>query len=170
MEDGPTPEAIRNFPPLFENLQLRDFTRQNAAIYNGVINLIVLSGAKDWYTGEALIPEDIDDHHIVPKSWGLKHGLDKKIDTILNRTPLSSDTNRSVIKSRLPHEYLPDLIARYEEDKVRDIFESHLIPREAFDILLERNPFTPEDFNAFIKARERAIRSAIERLLINPGG
>ncbi len=170
MEGGPIPDAISSFLPSSENLRLREFTRQNAAIYNGVINLIVLRGAKDWYTGQDPNPEDVDDHHIIPKSWGRKHGLGNAIDTVLNRTPLSSDTNRSVIGSSLPHEYLPDLIAKNGEDKVRDIFESHLIPREAFDILLNQNPFTPKDFMDFTEAREHAIRSAIDRLLINPGG
>lgn len=169
MKGGPTPDMITQS---VGDLRLHEFTQQGVAIYNGIINLIVLSEAKDWITGKDLDPEDIDDHHIVPKSWGRKHGLDKEIDTILNRTPLSSDTNRHVIKNRLPHEYLPELIARTPngEVKVRDIFKSHLIPKEAFDILL-RNPFERKDFYDFIEARERAIRSAIdERLLINPGG
>ena len=170
MVGGDIPEAISNFPPSFANLRLREFTRQNAAIYNGVINLIVLSGAKDWYTDLEPDPEDIDDHHIVPKSWGKRHlGSEKEIDTILNRTPLSSNTNRSVIGSRLPNEYLPKLMDEVGPDRVRRIFESHLIPQDAFDILLKR-PFTPEDFKDFTEARKRAIHSAIERLLINPGG
>ena len=168
LEGGPMPDVITQS---VDDLRLHDFTQQGAAIYNGVINLIVLKGAKDWYTGKDPNPKDIDDHHIVPKSWGKKHlDAEKEIDTILNRTPLSSDTNRKVIGSSLPHEYLPDLIARYGAQEVRDIFESHLIPKKAFDILLERNPFTPADFNEFIEAREAAIHDAIRQLLINPGG
>lgn len=171
MEGGPIPEAISNFPPIFANLRLREFNRQNAAIYNGVINLIVLEGAKDWFTGLDLIPGSVDDHHIVPKSWGKKHlDTEKEIDTILNRTPISPSTNRSAIGSSLPHEYLPELIARNGEVAVRGIFDSHLIPEDAFNILLTRNPFTPDDFREFIAARESAILSKIERLRINPGG
>lgn len=168
MEGGPEPDVITQ---RVDDLQLHEFTQQGAAIYNGVINLIVLKDAKDWYTGQSLNPKDIDDHHIVPKSWGKKHlSTEKEIDTILNRTPLSSDTNRHVIGSDLPYQYLPSMIAQYGENEVRKIFDSHLIPKKAFDILLERNPFTPADFNEFIEAREGAIRDAIERLLINPGG
>lgn len=168
MEGGPPPDVITQ---RVEDLRLHDSTQQGAAIYNGVINLIVLKDAKDWYTGESLNPKDIDDHHIVPKSWGKKHlGTEKEINTILNRTPLSSETNRRVIGSDLPYQYLPAMIDRYGEDEVRKIFDSHLIPEKAFDILLKRNPFTPEDFKDFTEARKRAIHSAIERLLINPGG
>lgn len=166
MEDGSDPDVITQS---VGDLRLQEFTQQGAAIYNGIINLIILEGAKDWYTGKDPDPKDIDDHHIVPKSWGRKRGLGKEIDTILNRTPLSSNTNRSVIGSSLPNEYLPKLMDEIGAVRVRRIFDSHLIPEDAFDILLKR-PFTPKDFKDFTDARERAIHGAIERLLINPGG
>ena len=53
---------------------------------------------------------DLDDHNIVPKGWGKERALDTSIDTILNRTPLTADTNRRVIGDRLPNEYIPELV------------------------------------------------------------
>jgi hypothetical protein len=87
------------------------------------------------------------------------------IGSILNRTPLTADTNRHVIKARLPNAYLPELITQSGERTVRAILESHFISPTAFDILL-RQPFGPDDFEAFISERQHTIQDAIENLLI----
>ncbi len=108
---------------------------------------------------------DLDDHHIVPKDWGKEHTLDTSIDTILNRTPLTADTNRHVINDRLPNEYLPELIKANGEATVRATLESHFISPAAFAILL-RDPFTPSDFEAFLTERQRTLQEAIEDLLV----
>jgi hypothetical protein len=99
----------------------------------------------------------------VPKSLGSEYALNTSIDTILNRTPLTSETNREVIRDRLPNEYLPELIATNGEDEVARILESHFISTRAFDILI-KNPFTPSDFEKFIEERGNTLRSRIENL------
>jgi hypothetical protein len=48
---------------------------------------------------------------------------------------------------------------------VRATLESHLISPTAFDILL-RDPFTREDFEAFLSERQRTFQDAIEDLLV----
>lgn len=108
---------------------------------------------------------DLDDHHIVPASWGKKNGKSTLIHTILNRTPLTADTNRKVIGDRLPNQYLPELIQENGETTVRGILESHLISPQAQEILL-RDPFNEEDFEQFISERQKTIQGAIEDLLI----
>ena len=70
-----------------------------------------------------------------------------------------------MIKARLPNAYLPELIEQNGESTVRAILESHFISPAAFDILL-RNPFGPDDFEAFISERQRTLQDAIENLLI----
>ena len=134
-------------------------------MYNGIFNLLVLRGARDWMTGNVPQYGDLDDHHIVPQSWGKDHRLGSVVDSILNRTPLTAETNRNVINDRLPNEYLPELIAANRESSVRAILESHFISSTAFEILL-RNPFTQDDFEAFLAERHRTIHDAIEDLLI----
>src|SRR5262249_14932720 len=109
--------------------------------------------------------DDLDDHHIVPESWGKTNGPGDLINSILNRTPLTADTNRKVIRERLPNTYLPELIEKNGESTVRAVFESHFISRAAFDILL-RNRFDASDFEAFISERQRTLQEAIEDLLI----
>jgi hypothetical protein len=164
-DDTAEPPLIAEFSQRFRNLDLRKETKRGTSVYNGVFNLLVLQGARDWMTGDVPQHGDLDDHHIVPDSWGKKHISGGLSGSILNRTPLTADTNRHVIKARLPNEYLPELILQNGEGTVRAILESHFISPTAFDILL-RAPFNPGDFEAFIAERQRTLQDAIEILLI----
>jgi hypothetical protein len=164
-DDGAEPALILEFKSRFKNLELRKETKRGTSVYNGIFNLLVLQGARDWMTGNVPQHGDLDDHHIVPQAWGSKRLTGNLVHTILNRTPLSADTNRNVIRDRLPNAYLPELIASNGEQAVRAILESHFISPAAQAILL-RDPFTPDDFEAFIAERQRTLQEAIENLLV----
>lgn len=164
-DDTAEPALLAEFRLRFRNLELRNEVKRGSSVYNGVFNLLVIGGARDWMAGTVPQYGDLDDHHIVPKDWGKEHNLGGLIDTILNRTPLTADTNRKVIKNRLPNEYLPELIEANGETTVRATLESHFISAAAFDILL-RHPFAPDDFEAFLGERQRTLQDAIESLLI----
>ena len=163
LDDDAQPGVISEFRRTVSDLDLRRETRRGSSVYNGIFNLLVLNGARDWVSGKAPQHGDLDDHHIVPKSHGGKYARNISIDTILNRTPLTSETNREIIRDRLPNEYLPELIAASGEDKVLKILQSHYISRQAFQILM-RNPFEVEDFEEFIEERELTFLSGIEQL------
>ena len=163
-DDDAQPPLIAEFRMQFRNLDLRRETRRGTSVYNGIYNLLVLRGAQDWMTGAAPQYGDLDDHHIVPKSWSKERILDTSIDAILNRTPLTAETNRK-LNDRLPNEYLPELVEASGEVKVRKTLGSHFISQAAFDILL-RNPFTPSDYEDFCKERQRTLQEAIEDLLV----
>ena len=164
-DDTAAPALIAEFRERFKTLELRRESKRGSSVYNGIFNLLVLRGARDWMTGAVPQFGDLDDHHIVPKSWGKKNALGSMFDSILNRTPLTADTNRNVISDRLPNEYLPELISANGETTVRAILESHFISPTAFDIL-RRDPFGPDDFEAFLTERQRTLQDAIEDLLI----
>lgn len=164
-DDSAEPPLLLEFKNRFKNLELRKETKRGTSIYNGIFNLLVLQGARDWMTDNVPQHGDLDDHHIVPVAWGKKNLKDNSIHTILNRTPLTADTNRKVINSQLPNAYLPELIENNGEKAVRAILESHFISKKAQDILM-RNPFTPEDFEAFIIERQHTLQEAIENLLV----
>ena len=164
-DDAAEPALLQEFKTRFKNLELHKETKRGTSVYNGIFNLLVLQGARDWMTGHVPQHDDLDDHHIVPTSWGAKNLKNNSAHTILNRTPLSADTNRNVIKERLPNTYLPELIAKNGDTAVRAILESHFVSPAAQEILL-RDPFTPDDFDAFIFERQRTIQEAIENLLI----
>jgi hypothetical protein len=164
-DDGAEPALIQEFKTRFRNLELRKEVKRGTSVYNGIFNLLVLQGARDWVTGNVPQHGDLDDHHIVPQSWGLKQLPGNIVHTILNRTPLTSDTNRNVIGDRLPNVYLPEMIKHNGEQLVRTMLESHFISPAAQAILL-RDPFTPEDFEAFIAERQRTLQESIENLLV----
>jgi hypothetical protein len=85
----------------------------------------------DWMTGNVPQPGELDDHHIVPKSWGTENLDGNLVDTILNRSPLTSETNRFIIRDRLPNEYLPQWIAKNTDQAVGAILRSHFISAKA---------------------------------------
>ena len=159
------PAMIHEFKVRFRGLELRKETQRGTSVYNGIFNLLILSGAKDWMTGNVPQHDELDDHHIVPKSWGRDNLKRKEVDTILNRTPLTAETNRYIINNRLPNEYLPELIEKNGEKVIRSILDSHFISRKALEILI-RDPFSPDDFEEFITERERTIQTAIEDFLV----
>ena len=165
MNDDRRPALIHDFGLRFRNLELRRETKRGTSVYNGIFNLFVLHGAQDWMTGTVPQYDDLDDHHIVPKSWGKANKLHAPIDSILNRTPLTSKTNRKVIRNRLPNKYLLELIDASGEDTVRSMLETHFISAQALEIL-QRDPFTGSDYDAFISERERSLKGAIEDLLV----
>ncbi|BAM86984.1 hypothetical protein S58_09730 [Bradyrhizobium oligotrophicum S58] len=164
-DDAAEPALIADFASRFRTLDLRGETKRGTSVYNGIFNLLVLQGARDWMKGSVPQYGDLDDHHIVPASWGAKNIKGGLIHSILNRTPLTADTNRRVINEDLPNKYLPVLIRENGEPTVRAILETHFISAKAFATLL-RDPFGPEDFEAFIAERQKTIQEAIENLLI----
>ena len=146
------------------SIDLRREVKKGTSIYNGIFNLLVVRGARDWISDTVPSSDNLDDHHIVPRSKGecVAHG--DSIDTILNRTPLTLDTNRNVIRDRLPNEYIPELIEKNSEDKIREIFETHFISQLAFDILL-RKPFGRDDYEEFLDERRKLLGKAMAATL-----
>jgi len=160
------PGMIQEFRDRFRRLDLRKEVKKGTSVYNGIFNLFLIQGARDWLTGNIPQHGDLDDHHIVPASWeGAKHLKNESIHTILNRAPLTSDTNRNFIRNRLPNQYLPEMIAHSSKEQVMSILKSHFITEKAFNILT-RSPFGLDDYEEFISERQHTIVEAIENLLI----
>lgn len=159
------PVLIDEFAHSYRNLDLRSEVKRGSSIYSAIFNLFVLAGARDWITGDVPRYGDLDDHHIVPTWWGRENNVGTAINSILNRSPLASDTNRKIIREKLPNEYLPELIAENGETTVLAILESHFISKGALKILL-RDPFTADDYEDFIAERHRILLDGIENLLI----
>jgi hypothetical protein len=167
--DDKEPELINDFILSYKNIDLLNENPKGSAVYNAIFNIFVINGARDWSTFELPEYDSLDDHHIVPVSifknemW--KNISGKAINSILNRTPISENTNRHIISNRMPNEYLKDMLDNNNEDKVYEVLDSHLISKKAVSILL-RNPFSTEDFIEFLQERQTTIINAIESLLI----
>jgi len=163
-DDEAKPSLIDEFAATYRAIDLRKEVKRGTSIYNAIFNLFVIAGARDWMTGHIPLYGELDDHHIVPRWWGRDNKI-SAINSILNRSPLTSDTNRTVIGDKLPNEYLPELIRHNGETIVLAILESHFITKTALDILL-RDPFTPKDFEEFAAERHRSLLDGLETLLI----
>lgn len=165
-DDDEELECVTDFYREYKNLDLHKETRNGSAIYKAIFNLLILNEARDWDTFE--LPEEydtLDDHHIVPKSWGKKNKLGTEINTILNKVPLSAATNRKIIRDSLPNVYMKNMLQNNNEEKVYKVLQSHMISRKAVEILL-REPFTVDDYKNFIDERRATIIQAIENKLI----
>lgn len=162
--DDEEPEVISEFIEKYRSIDLLNENPKGSAIYNAIFNLFVINEARDWSTFDLPEYDSLDDHHIVPLSVFGKEG-GPVINSILNRTPLSSITNRNVIKARMPNEYLKEMLEHNDHEKVYDVLSSHLISKKAVSILL-RDPFTKKDFDEYLLERQETIRDAIESLLI----
>lgn len=164
-DDARTPDLIQEFGDRVGSLNFRSERRRGTAVYKGIFNLLVMQGAQDWISGTVPQHHDLDDHHIIPVAKAKDLGIGRSIHSILNRTPLTAETNRRVIRDRFPHEYLPEMIKENGEDTVRRMLDSHFISSKALAVL-RRAPFTCDDYEEFIVERQRTIREGIEDLLI----
>ncbi len=163
-DDDEEPEVISEFISSYRNIDLINDNPKGSAIYNAIFNLLVINEARDWSSFELPEYDSLDDHHIVPHSI-FHEQAGKSINCILNRTPLSSSTNKHRIRNRMPNEYLKEMFDNNDNEKVYKILESHLISRKAVLILL-RKPFTKQDFDDFLRERKNTILNAIDNLLI----
>ena len=144
-----------------EHFTLLDTSRVNA-IYRGVMCLVALRGAKDFQADDSIEFHVLDDHHIFPKGAFKKlrqvngEPYPKKlIDCVINRTLISSATNRRISKS-LPSNYVRRLIPT---DRKEEILASHFINQRALQAMQE------DDFDAFLLAREQSLLAEIRRRL-----
>ncbi len=141
-----------------EGLNLLKVYSSSSAIYKGIINLIVLNGARDFLFGDNITFHNLEDHHIFPKAY-LQNEFkleDKElINTILNRTLISRKTNNH-IKYKAPGEYLKEIESSTDS---LEVLEPHFITNECIYHMRNNN------YYEFLKCRERAIKYRILQLL-----
>lgn len=164
LNDDDEPDVISDFSSKYKSIDLLNDHPKGSAIYNAIFNLFIINEARDWASYDLPEYESLDDHHIVPQSV-FKEVAGPSINSILNRTPLSADTNRKIIRARMPYEYLKEMFENNEEIQVYKVLDSHLISKKAVAILL-RNPFGKYDFDEFLAERQLTILQAISDKLI----
>lgn len=161
---GSEPTTIRdaNFYPS----RLLTLRTRNSAAYKGIHALLLRDGALDFRSGDPIesqlyFEERIDIHHIFPKDWCIKQGVEAKFyDSIVNKTPLSAKTNRTV-GSKAPSVYLALLQQQAEinDSRMDEILESHNIFPLALRI---------DDFEEFFRMREAELLRRIETAMGKP--
>ena len=152
-----------------EGYSVRESASHASMVYCGIFCLLALCGARDWTRGEAIQLQDLEDHHICPKAYLKRHGLEKgsEINSVVNRT-LISDTTNGRIKANAPADYLVD----------REVFPSgphealltpHFLNGDVLEALQLVNDSLSHDevktlYEAFRRAREAKIVSEIRKV------
>jgi hypothetical protein len=134
---------------------LRGVQSTSNAIFRGMLSLIALKGAIDFNTNRSLENARTNDkHHIFPKA----PFKNPQINTILNQTWLSAETNRKIVGAKKPSKYIQEFIDdKYDGDtsKFKDVLLTHFINDAAFDSMMQ------DDFNGFIREREKILMTEI---------
>jgi hypothetical protein len=143
---GGCPDFIKNFEATSVDL---DVDKQGSAIYRGVINLVKVSGAYDFRTGQPpeFEKEKIQDDHIFPKS---KY----KCNLVANRTLLSTNLKKSDLS---PSRYFSQIVKEHGDTRFKQILETHLIPESAIQYLLSN------DIENFIRERVKAVVKKVQQ-------
>jgi hypothetical protein len=157
-DDSKTPKTVIDMEDDLANLHLIEIETRSNSKYKGVMSLIALEGAKDFDTCQTLEnarSNDLD--HIFPQSEKHSFSSAKYINSVLNMTWMSKETN--VRKSgKKPSVYIEDFVSeKYagKEDRFIEILKTHLICGEAFHAM------RADDLGSFLANREHTIISKI---------
>jgi hypothetical protein len=153
IDGGEAPRTV--YDASFEASRLETLRTRNSAAYKGIYALLMKGGARDWMKAVdvdvATFDElAIDIHHVFPRKWCDDHEVDPgRRDSIVNKTPLSSSTNRS-IGGRAPSSYMATIASRsgHSELQIREMLGQHLIDDRAL---------LADDFEAHYSGRKERI-------------
>lgn len=157
--NGNIPKTIQE--SYFNPTRLLTLQSRQSAAYKGIMALILKNHCKDFISGREMDftvykSENIDIHHIFPKSYCEKNNLPKeKWNSVVNKTPISYSTNRE-IGGVSPSEYLKKIEEKGQVDynSLNDYLQTHLI-----DVSAARS----NDFEKHIVLRAKLLLDAIEK-------
>ncbi len=157
--NGNVPKTIQE--SYFNPTRLLTLQSRQSAAYKGIMALILKNHCKDFISGREMDftvykSENIDIHHIFPKSYCEKNNLPKeKWNSVVNKTPISYSTNRE-IGGVAPSEYLKKIEEKGQVDynSLNDYLQTHLI-----DVSAARS----NDFEKHIVLRSKLLLDAIEK-------
>jgi hypothetical protein len=151
---------------VFRSQRLRSLRSRGSAAYKAIHALLMHHGCRDFITGKStdlmtFFNDDIDIHHIFPRAWCKKHGIEQKVcNAIINKTPLSKLSNIAV-GGEAPSIYLKRIEDKQgiSSDELDAILRTHLIEPS-----LLRN----DDFDSFYVARQQALEDLIANAMKKP--
>jgi hypothetical protein len=158
---APQPTTVTE--AVFQETRLFTLKTRLSAAYKGIYALLIAGGAQDWIKGVtfgkaqyANLRADI--HHIFPEKWSRDHGIPRqRYDSIINKTPLAAETNRS-IGGAAPTAYLRKVEEKsgYPSARLDEVIASHGIDPVAL---------RSDDFDAHIDARREFLIALIEEAM-----
>ena len=154
--DDIIPKSIKKFRSEYNLLlDLKSVEQQTNAIYRGVLCLIALRGGYDFDKNRSIGNKKYQKDYIFPKSSFINY---ENVNSILNMTWLTPDTNQRIKKARKPSTFMTETIHdKYDSDEKEFLktLDSHFINHEAYQCMKEN------DFEKFIEKRDAAILEAI---------
>ncbi|MGI5145124.1 GmrSD restriction endonuclease domain-containing protein [Plantactinospora sp. CA-294935] len=160
-DSGGTPDTITEAAFLSDRLD--SLTTRNSAAYKGIYALLIKQGAVDWHHSEApftpgtLVQNSVDIHQVFPKSWFARHGgQDRRGNSIVNKTPLSYRTSRSMTGS--PSAYLKVLA---QESGTRPEWFDDVIATHLIDPATLRH----DDFEGFYADRSKRLLELVNEAM-----
>ncbi len=161
IKGGPLPDTIAE--ATFDPNRLLTLRTRNSAAYKGVHVLLMKEGCRDFLSGTQVditvyTNDSIDIHHIFPVDYCKRMGIDPAIyNSIVNKTPLSSRTNR-IIGGSAPSAYLKYLEENHNISKadLDECIKSHII---------DVGTLRADDFQAFFDQRKESLIAKIDQAM-----
>ena len=162
-EDAGVPGTVQDAQ--FQASRLLGLRTRNSAAYKGLYALQLKQGCRDLRTSvkidvKAYSDDNIDIHHIFPKSWCEKNDVDVDYgNCFVNKTAISARTNRE-LRGRAPSAYLRWLEDEHGSDfGVDDLLSTHGIDSTAL---------RQDDFRQFFNQRFEWLLKLIEEAMNKP--
>lgn len=164
LEGGDEPGTVADAS--FRAARLLTLKTRNSAAYKGVYALLMQADCLDWIKHQPMnmasfFNYKIDIHHIFPKDWCGKHGIDhNRQESIVNKTAISYDTNR-IIGGKSPAEYVKVLERRagVEGADLDRVLMTHFLDPVALRMA---------DFDGFFSHRRQALITLISEAMGKP--
>jgi len=150
----------------FRAARLLTLKTRNSAAYKGVYALLMQADCLDWIKHQPMnmasfFDYKIDIHHIFPKDWCSKNGIDhNQQESIVNKTAVSFDTNR-IIGGKSPAEYVRVLEKRagVGAEDLDNVLRTHLLDPAAL---------RAADFDTFFSRRRAGLIALISEAMGKP--
>jgi hypothetical protein len=145
-----------------EGYTVRESASYASALYSGVFCLLAVRGARDWRRGEAILLQELQDHHVFPRAYLRSHNVTKQSEanSIVNRTLISDETNNR-IKDKAPADYIGDAEI-FPSGATESLLKPHFISQASIEGLKKATEGLSNDglavmYDEFLKAREATI-------------
>lgn len=153
--DQEIPKGISKFRVTFDSIDLRNVEQKSNAMYRGILGLVALTGGNDFDKNRSVANKKYQQDHIFPKS---KFDDNEYVNSILNITWLTKDTNERIKRAKIPSEFVKQTIQeKYDgnEHAFLETLQTHLITKTAFECIKN------DDLDGFLTERLGSILELI---------
>ena len=157
--DEAIPKTIQKFRLDYLRLDLGSVEQKSNAIYRGILSLIAIKGGYDFDKNISIGNREYNRDHIFPKS---KFSDYESVNSILNITFLTRDTNQRIKRARSISSFIDDTLHdKFDnnEEELLKTLESHFINHNSYKFMKEN------DFEGFLKEREKIILGTIGEII-----